>query len=216
LRHADLVWKIRPPPEYPWWRRFLLRLACNAIRLEYLLLSKRGDQKQLPTVLCPRGGKALLECHMKATGDQREGNNRWRPRRKRRRIGKFGFTTEPGAPIPQIQAAVRDLYGRDPGVLVRTGAIIYMYVEPEYRGRDVGTMALQVMSLVQACQNIDFTVLVANDKGSGRLLRWYEDRGFNRAPDLQDAFGSPNARYGVAMMSPTRRVLPDDCTIQWW
>jgi GNAT superfamily N-acetyltransferase len=149
----------------------------------------------------------MLECYY-STGNHRTNG--------RRRIGKFGFTTDPGAPIPPLQETVKDLYGRDPEILVRTGAIIYMYVEPEYRKRNVGALALEVISLVQACQNLDFTVLVANDKGSGRLIEWYEDRGFRRAPRLQDAFGSPGAVYGVAMIAPTRRHLPDFCTLQWW
>ena len=192
--------ELRPPPEYPRWRRIWLRLACNVLRLEFLI---RG--RQLPTVLCPRGGRALLECYVKEKG---------RPRAER--IAKFGFTTEAGAPIPPIQDTVRDLYGRNPDILVRTGAVIYMFVEPQYRKRDVGTLGLEVISLVQACQNLDFCVLVANDKGSGRLISWYERHNFQRAPKLQDAFGSPNAVFGVTMIAPTKKQVPDNCTIQWW
>jgi GNAT superfamily N-acetyltransferase len=202
LTHGDLIWKLRPPPEYPRWRRIFLRLACNVVRLEFLV---RG--RQLPTVLCPKGGKALLECYIKGGG---------RRRRRPERIAKFGFTTEAGAPISPIQDTVQDLYGRNPDILVRTGAIIYMFVEPQYRKRDVGSLGLEVISLVQACQNLDFCVLVANDKGSGKLVAWYERHNFRRAPKLQDAFGSPNAVFGVTMIAPTKKQVPDNCTLQWW
>lgn len=200
LTHGDVIWKLRPPPEYPRWRRIWLRLACNVLRLEFLIRGRR-----LPTVLCPRGGRALLECYIKQNG-----------RRRAERIAKIGFTTEAGAPIPPIQDTVRDLYGRNPDILVRTGAIIYMYVEPQYRKRNVGSLGLEVVSLVQACQNLDFCVLVANDKGSGRLVSWYESHNFQRAPKLQDAFGSPNAVFGVTMIAPTRKQMPENCTLQWW
>jgi GNAT superfamily N-acetyltransferase len=200
LTHSEVLWKLRPPPEYPRWRRIFLRLACNVLRLEFLIKGR-----QLPTVLCPRGGRVLLECYIKGSG-----------RRRAERIAKFGFTTEAGAPIAPIQDTVRDLYGRDPNILVRTGAVIYMFVEPQYRKRNVGTLGLEVISLVQACQNLDFCVLVANDKGSGRLVSWYERHNFRRAPKLQDAFGSPNAVFGVTMIAPTTKQVPDNCTLQWW
>jgi ribosomal protein S18 acetylase RimI-like enzyme len=96
------------------------------------------------------------------------------------------------------------------------GAIIYMFVEPDYRKRNVGTMALEVISLIQAIQYCDFTILVVDDNGSGKLVEWYEKNGFSKAPKLQDMLGSPNAVNGVTMIAPTRQVLPPECRIQWW
>ena len=50
-----------------------------------------------------------------------------------------------------------------------------MFVEPDYRSRDVGALALEVISAIQYVQAIDFTILVADDNGSGGLVRWYEE-----------------------------------------
>eukprot|EP00980_Cylindrotheca_fusiformis_P028231 scaffold22588_cov114-Cylindrotheca_fusiformis.AAC.3 len=135
-------------------------------------------------------------------------------------IGRFGFTTIAGPSNPQIQETIHDLYGLDINRQYRAGAIIFMFVEEEYRKKNVGTLALQVISLIQNIQACDFTMLVADDDGSGRLVQWYQQQqqhgGFQIAPKLQEMLGSPNKIHGIAMMAPTNRTLPENCTIQWW
>jgi GNAT superfamily N-acetyltransferase len=197
LTHSDIVWKVRPPPETSLLQRLWLRFAANLIRLDCKVF-----RKEPPVVLCPKGGQALLEAHCRLD------NN------KLTKVGRFGFTTERGPPAPPIQETVQDLYGIT--TLVGVGAIIYMYVEPPYRKRNVGAMALEVISLIHAIQGIDFTVLVVDDDGSGKLIDWYTQHGYGKAPKLQDILGSPNAQNGITMIAPTNRILPHDCRIQWW
>ena len=91
-----------------------------------------------------------------------------------------------------------------------------MVVEEKYRKRQVGTLALQVISLIQSIQACDLTILVVDDDGSGKLIDWYERNGYSRAPKLQDMLGSPNEMHGVSMIAPTNRILPNDCKIKWW
>jgi hypothetical protein len=211
LTHADILWKIRPPPETSRVRKMITRIAANLIRLDCLV--RRVDQ---PILLCPKGGQAVLEAHYRSPNNSSK---------KSSKIGRFGITTESGPPVAQIQETVCDLYGLDPNILVRTAAIIYMFVEPEYRGNDTGKLALQVMSLIHAVQGCDFTVLVADDSGSGKLVDWYEQQGYSKAPKLQETFGSPDGKYGITMIAPTQRIRvcagkqqqqPTDCLIQWW
>jgi len=223
LSHRDLMWKIRPPPEMPLAQKLYWRFAARLLRLEYRLFRRRDAVP--PTVLCPKGGKAVVEAYYRPP--PRRARRFW-PRRRWTKIGRFGITTESGPPAPPILETISDLCGvgggggadgaeRSPLILaVRTAAIIYMYVEPEFRGRDVGTLALQVISLIHAAQNCDYTVLVADDKGSGELVRWYERHGYAKAPKLQALFGSPDGRYGVTMIAPTNGTVPDGCQIQWW
>jgi len=163
-------------------------------------------RKELPTALCPKGGQALLEAH---THDE---NGRLV------KIGRFGFTTERGAPAQEIQETVNDLYGIGVGIgqLVGVGAVIYMFVEPEYRGRNVGTLAIEVIRCIHSIQNIDFTVLVVDDNGSGKLNKWYLERGYSEAPKMQNILGSPNAVHGISMIAPTSLTLDKDCQIKWW
>jgi hypothetical protein len=202
--HADIVWKIRPPPNTRIVQKIVTRLAANLIRLDSII--KRVDP---PVLLCPKGGQAVLEAYTRV-------DNNGAGKQKLVKIGRFGITTESGPPVAAIQDTVHDLYGLDPIVMVRTAAIIYMFVEPEYRHRETGTLALQVISLMHAIQGCDFTVLVADDNGSGKLVEWYQQKGYLLAPKLQDVFGSPNQTYGITMIAPTQSLLPKDCTIQWW
>jgi len=188
LTHANIVWKIRPAPDYPLWQNLYWRISANLLHII-----------QKDTILaCPAGGQAVLEAYLDD-----------------KKIGRFGITTEAGPSVPPIQETVSDIY-RINASIVSAAAIIYMFVEPEYRQRDLGKMALEVIAFVHAYQGCEFTVLVANDNGSGKLVEWYERHGFRQAPKLQDFFGSPNQQYGVTMIAPTNATRPTDCTIQWW
>jgi len=197
LTHKDIVWKLRPPEGTGRRRRLWLRFAANLIRLDGFLF-----RKTLPTALCPKGGQALLEAHT------HDANG------KLIKVGRFGFSTERGAPAPPIQETVGDLYGIS--TMVGVGAIVYMFVEPEYRKRKIGTMALEVIRCIHSIQNCDFTILVVDDDGTGKLNDWYETNGYSRAPKLQDILGSPNAIHGISMIAPTSLTLDEDCRIKWW
>ena len=200
--HADILWKVRPPPDMSRRKRLWLRFAANVIRLDCKI-----KRQEPPLVLLPNTPQAVLEAHY----IPEDGSSK-----KYQQIGRFGFTTVRGPPAGPIQETVQDVYNLSPNVMVGTAAIIYMFVEPEYRKRELGTLALQVISLIHAIQDCDFTVLVVDDNGSGKLIEWYEKRGFSKAPKLQEMLGSPDAVHGITMIAPTNRVLPEGCFIKWW
>ena len=121
--------------------------------------------------------------------------------------------------ISIVDATITELYNINPPPLsAAIAAIIYMFVEKDYRSRNVGALALDVISAIQYVQAVDFTVLVADDNGSGGLVRWYEEHGYSRAPLLQKLLGSPNEQNGVAMISPVKvnKSFFDKCVIKWW
>ena len=137
----------------------------------------------------------------------------------KKKVARFGITTHRGPPAPQITSTIKDIYnvtilGEEPGV----AAIIYMFIEPEYRSTGLGEMALEIISSIQALQRCDFTILVADDDGSGKLIDWYTQNGFQKAPLIQDLMGSPGGIHGITMIRPT--VVSNDvyhnCTIEWW
>jgi GNAT superfamily N-acetyltransferase len=133
------------------------------------------------------------------------------------KIGRFGITTIRGPPARPIDESVEQIYGIDlQGRHVSSAAIVYMVVDEKFRSRNVGTLALQVISTIHSIQGCDFTLLVADDDGSGKLVEWYEEHGFSQAPLLQDLLGSPGGQYGVAMMAPTSNVIDGTCRIKWW
>ena len=212
LSHKDIIWKLRPPPETTTLEQLTLRLASNIIRLECIL--KGVDP---PFCLCPKGGKATLEAHVMVSGSGSNSSTTTTTTKKRDRVGKFGITTLRGPPAEPINESVEELYGIDlQGRSVGSAAIIYMSVEPSHRHRGIGALALEVISAIHAMQGVDFTLLVADDDGSGRLVAWYEAHGFKRAPKLQDMLGSPGGKYGVTMIGPTNSQLSPSCQLQWW
>ena len=143
---------------------------------------------------------------------------KWFKRRnKKKMIAKFGFTTSRGPSNNEIDTTIRTIYNINPPSNVATiAAIIYMYVEPQYRQRNVGSLALEVISAIQSVQAVDFTILVAS--GDDTLVEWYEKRGYTRAPLLQNMMGSPNGEYGVAMIAPVhvKHGFFDECCVKWW
>jgi hypothetical protein len=200
LGHGDILWKVRPPPGVSVWKRLWLRLAANVLRLDCKI-----KRQEPPVVLCPKGRQVVLEAHYRPNDSS-----------KYEKIGRFGITTERGPSNPPIQETVNELYSIDPRISVAVAAIIYMVVEEPYRKRNVGGLALEVISLIHAIQGSDFTVLVVDDNGSGKLIDWYAKYGYSKAPKLQEVLGSPNAIHGITMIAPTRQIVPDNCFIQWW
>ena len=156
----------------------------------------------IPPILCPKGGKAELGCF-----------------RNGEKIAKFGLTTSRGPSDPLIDETIQELYGVSSSFDGKgIGAIIYMFVEPKYRGKGVGILAMETIAAIQSVQGCDFTVLVADDDGSGKLIKWYEDFGYKQAPKLQKLFGSPDGMYGITMIRPTsvRSDIFARCQIKWW
>lgn len=202
--HNDIEWKITTFEDTTKLQRLKLRLASKAIRLDCAIKGQTS-----PPVLCPKGGKAVLEARIRPSKRRLFG--------KAPAIARFGLTTNRGPSCPLIDDTIREVYQREPNN-VHIGAIIFMVVEEAYRSRNIGTLALEVIGAIQAHQGCDFTMLVADDNGSGDLIKWYEGRSFTRAPKLQDLMGSPNEQNGVSMIGFTREYgvkAWDNLNLKW-
>ena len=209
--HSDIEWRLEPSEDTPLVEKLKLKAAAKAVRAECMM-----KDQPVPPVLCPKGGKAVLEAF-----DNRNSSKNQIPIMggKKRRIGKFGITTTRGPPAVLLDETIKDIYDVTPPINgAGVAAIIYMYVEPEYRKLGIGELALEAIAAIQIVQGCDFTVLVADDDGSNKLVAWYEKNGFSIAPKLQEMFGSPGGKYGVTMIRPTQ-VASDifaRCQIKWW
>jgi GNAT superfamily N-acetyltransferase len=118
-----------------------------------------------------------------------------------------------------VDTTIKELYNINPRPLTAAiAAVIYMFVEPEYRKLGVGSLALEVISAIHSVQAVDFTVLVADDNGSGGLVRWYESNGFKKAPLMQNVLGSPDGKFGVAMICPVsvQQDFFEQHQVKWW
>jgi GNAT superfamily N-acetyltransferase len=118
----------------------------------------------------PLGNKALLEVYLKDHSPQAK----WGAK-KQTRIGRFGISLEPGPVIPALEDTIVQLYGASQAYSapMTAAALIYMYVEPEHRQRNLGTLALEVIRSIHASLGCQYTILVADDQGSGSLIDWY-------------------------------------------
>ena len=58
--HSDIEWRLRPPEGTSRFNRLKVKLGAQILRLDCKL---KGEK--LPSVLCPRGGRALLEAYYK-------------------------------------------------------------------------------------------------------------------------------------------------------
>lgn len=196
LEHSDITWKVRPSEDSSLFENMRFKAMANLLRLDYC----RGKMKP-HLILCPPGEKVLLEAWYKGS----------------RKIGRFGITCKRGPSFPPIEETVQELYGNSATAGIGIAAIIYMYVEPDYRGMGVGKLALEIIGIIHAACGADFTILVADDKSDTRaLVKWYETLGYSRAPKLQEFMGSPNEEFGVAMIAPTRLEIPQEYRIEWW
>lgn len=169
----------------------------------------------------PRDGKVVLECWIpndddddddeiasgKVEGEKEENSSdsSLNPTggKKKKKVGRFGITARAGPPHPAMLETIQTLLDNpDLTPPLYVGAIIYMFVQEDYRQRGIGHLALQAISWIHAQIHCGYTVLVADDNGSGKLVAWYEDHGFVQAPLLQDVLGSPDGIYGVTMIGP--------------
>jgi len=65
----------------------------------------------------------------------------------------------------------------------RVAPLVSLFVEPAERRNDVGDALFRAMLREsRACGN-DYALLVHQDNGSGKLIRWYEGMGFKLLPD---------------------------------
>jgi len=224
LQHSDISWRIRPFYGQDSTRsiknRFTHKVATSAIRFECKIT---GQNK--PTILFPAGGRTVIEAYVSEPGPLGT---------KKMLAGRFGMTTTRNPPNPLIEGAVQKyLNPTVSNVSAAAGAIIYMYVFPAYRSRGLGALAVDVIAALQSYIGNDAIVLVADDDGSGKLVKWYESLSFQVAEELQDLLGSPDGKYGTAMIAPTyvpetNEMIEGDsisstnpflggvCNIRWW
>lgn len=123
--------------------------------------------------------------------------------RRRRQVGKAGFSTQAGTSA-RMDAALQELFGwasetsgagaggavEESLVGVPVPPIKYVFVDPRYRGLGLGRRLFVEAMRSLARRGFRFALIVVEDNGSGGLFGFYEDMGFMRAEEL---LGLPRA-----------------------
>jgi GNAT superfamily N-acetyltransferase len=212
----DIRWKLRPPADTPPLQK--LCIAAKSWAIHTLFVSKgqppkQQQQQKQQQIVFPDTPLVVLEA--------------WDPRRPNEQWGRFGITVQPGPSTPELVSTLSRVTGRSSNS-VAAAAVVYMYVEPPHRHKGIGAMALQIIADLHRRQGCDCTILVADDKSGleeRTLVKWYERHGYHRAPELQQMMGSPDEKFGVAMIAPitttssstsTTEPTPPSFTVEWW
>ena len=207
----DLQWKLELPENAKW----VERVQYTAQRWwEAIIIPRNDDPSALQTsnrLVHPRNSgnsQLILEGYLPTRQiDSKK-------KKKKNPVIRMGFTTQAGPPLPlhpttleQLKLVSTTNNINDDDTLIRTMALIFLWIDPQYRGLQWGIQAMRIVRYIHFTLGADCTVIVANDKGSGRLVPWYEQQGFVQALELQECLGSPNQIYGTAMVG---RTLADD------
>lgn len=90
---------------------------------------------------------------------------------KYRMIGKVGFKVRP-APIDRRMSMVASKLFGERRKIFKVGMLVYMVVEPEYRGAGWGDVIVQATAGEMRRRGLDYMLLIVDDDGTGRLFRY--------------------------------------------
>lgn len=190
LSFEQLQWKLNFPENTKWWER----IQYKAKRV----LETVDPASQTTRIVSPRSSgntQMIVEAYLPT---QPASTNP---------IIRMGMTTQAGASLP-LNQTTREKLNLSKINEASTMALIFLWIDPQYRGLQWGIEAMRIVRYIHFSLGAECTVIVANDKDSGRLVSWYEQQGFVQALELQECLGSPNQIYGTAMVGRTLAEEP--------
>ncbi|KAG5191772.1 hypothetical protein JKP88DRAFT_294951 [Tribonema minus] len=165
-------------------QRFALTLLdCAAHRY----LRQRGSAAPEVTLQLQREGKTeeyTMRAYAECPGPQRRA---WFRTNKQRRIciGRAGFRSTTGSSAA-MDAAIWGLFGGQGGLsapqrMVPVAPVVYVYVDPRYRGFGLGRRLFLACMSELAAMGVGYAVITVLDNGGGGLLPFYEGMGYRDA-----------------------------------
>ena len=98
-------------------------------------------------------------------------------------LAKVGIRTRSVPGQGNMEEFIRDQFNdKEKDIGLKLGLLVYMWVAPKWRGRNLGDMLLSVA--VEQCQEKGdkYMLCVHDDTGSGKLVEWYKRRSFHPLP----------------------------------
>lgn len=96
---------------------------------------------------------------------------------KSKPLAKVGFRTKPSS-SRIMDETIASLFNTSPATNVKVFVFVYMWVNPAYRGRDIGDALLSLAEEQSVRDEVDYMLLVHDDQGTGKLVDYYKSRGF--------------------------------------
>ncbi|KAG5191765.1 hypothetical protein JKP88DRAFT_284824 [Tribonema minus] len=150
-------------------------------------LRQRGSAAPEVTLQLQREGKTdeyTMHAYAECPGPRRRA---WRGTNKQRRIciGRAGFRSTTGSSAA-MDTAIWELFGGQGGLsapprAVPVAPVVYVYVDPRYRGFGLGRRLFLACMSELAAMGVGYAVITVLDNGGGGLLPFYEGMGYRDA-----------------------------------
>eukprot|EP00611_Tribonema_gayanum_P018361 TRINITY_DN3144_c0_g1_i1.p1 TRINITY_DN3144_c0_g1~~TRINITY_DN3144_c0_g1_i1.p1 ORF type:complete len:694 (-),score=224.16 TRINITY_DN3144_c0_g1_i1:387-2468(-) len=149
-------------------------------------LRQRGSAAPEVTLQLQREGKTdeyTMRAHAECPGPRRRA---WFGTNKQSIcIGRAGFRSTTGSSAA-MDAAIWELFGGQGGLsapqrAVPVAPVVYVYVDPRYRGFGLGRRLFQACMSELAAMGVGYAVITVLDNGGGGLLPFYEGMGYRDA-----------------------------------
>ena len=95
---------------------------------------------------------------------------------KSKPLAKVGIRSKPSC-SRKMDEVIRATFGDDRENLPVT-VFVYMWVNPQFRGRNIGDHLLSLAIEESLKKEVQYMLIVHDDQGSGKLIEYYESRGF--------------------------------------
>lgn len=95
---------------------------------------------------------------------------------KSKPLAKVGIRSKPSY-SKKMDELISSLFG-DERENIPVTVFVYMWVNPQYRGQSIGEHLLSVAIEESSRKEIQYMLIVHDDQGSGKLVNYYETRGF--------------------------------------
>eukprot|EP01031_Cornospumella_fuschlensis_P032440 gene32440-39228_t len=105
------------------------------------------------------------------------------PRKLFRPLAKMGIRTYSTKSTSYLEESVNLTFGATSNSLdgesgYNIGIFVYMYVAPALRGLGIGEILLDAGKDACRAKQDKYMLLIHDDNGSGKLIKYYQDRGF--------------------------------------
>lgn len=103
---------------------------------------------------------------------------------KSKALAKVGFRSQPSS-SKKMDTLIQSLFA-DNRTEIPVTVFVYMWVNPLWRGQQIGHSLLSLAIEESLKRGVSYMIIVHDDQGSGKLIQYYESKGFIPIYELLD------------------------------